>query len=137
MLQSQTNKQTGATTLKIKSLSKDRSPQLFEIDGIEFMVKPSDQNMKFSFKTRSMANTADLFSKETKRYFGKTHITGWENLIDEETGKAIEFDPDTAANLMVDESLDDLFFELFNFSYGLSHKADQNQEKAADDAAKK
>jgi hypothetical protein len=87
--------------------------------------------------SKSIANITELFSNDTKRYFAKTHVTGWDGLVDDETGEQVDFDSDTAIKLLTDEQLDDLFYELFNFSWKISQDAEKNQAEDAEIAKKK
>jgi hypothetical protein len=117
--------------LKIKGLSKDRSPKPFEIGDAVFYIKPADQNMRSTFMSKSIANITELFSNDTKRYFAKTHVTGWDGLVVEERGEQVVFDTDTAVKLLTDEQLDDLFYELFIFACQISLDAEKNQSEDA------
>jgi hypothetical protein len=122
--------------LKIKGLSKDRSPKPFEIGGATFYIRPADQNLRSTFMSKSIAGMTELFSKDTKRYFATRCIDGWDDVPGED-GKPIEYTEANAIDAMTDEENDDVFYELFNFSWKISQDAEKNQSEDAEIAKKK
>lgn len=123
--------------MKIRGISKDRSPKCFEIDTLKIYIKPLDQNMRTSFTGKAWAGDADLLNDHAKKYFARTHVVDWEGMVDDETGKPVEYSQADAIAILSDESNDDFFHECFNFAYKLANVSDEAQEKDKEDAKKK
>lgn len=123
--------------MKIRGISKDRSPKPLELGDVTVWIKPADQNMRTTFTSRAMSGTAELVSKADKKYFARTHVTDWEGIVDDESGNPVEFDEEQAIAALTDDQNDDFFYECFNFAYKLASASDEAQEKDKEAAKKK
>lgn len=102
-------------------LGKKKDKKILEpciVEEMTFHLKPMSISLAAKLESYFGNVRAEMFTPNELEHFAKTHITGWENVFDDE-GKEVEFTQKNAVLAITDEDNESLAATLYLHSYNM------------------